>query len=210
MYYLHKIKFFLQPWYNVQVHIYLFNFYILCCSSLSLPRVILKFLANFMEWTSHKRVKVEITAIDPPKMMKGRKWSKSYGKCFVCLCTYIWNRAALFNTQKRQSVKYFLSKTFSHHFFFYNGFLLSHSKHRVVHFVYSVNDSVVPVPIVAKAMEQEQTKFYDLRRGITEDFQRLANFQRTLSKNTKKFTDFERFSFFTFFTFKWPQNSNLT
>ena len=34
--------------------------------------------------------------------------------------------------------------------------------------------------------KQEQTKFYDLRRGITEDFQRLAKFQRTLSKSTKK------------------------
>ncbi len=34
--------------------------------------------------------------------------------------------------------------------------------------------------------EQEQTKFYDLRRGITEDLQRLAKFQRTLSKSTKK------------------------
>ena len=28
--------------------------------------------------------------------------------------------------------------------------------------------------------KQEQTKFDDLRRGITEDFQRLAKFQRTL------------------------------
>ena len=34
--------------------------------------------------------------------------------------------------------------------------------------------------------KQEQTKFYDLRRRITEDFQRLAKFQRTLSKSTKK------------------------
>ncbi len=33
--------------------------------------------------------------------------------------------------------------------------------------------------------KQEQTKFYDLRRGITEDFQRLAKFQKT-SKSTKK------------------------
>ncbi len=47
--------------------------------------------------------------------------------------------------------------------------------------------------------KQEQTKFYDLRRGITEDFQRLANFQWTLSKSTKKFTDFKRFAFLTFF-----------
>ncbi len=46
--------------------------------------------------------------------------------------------------------------------------------------------------------EQEQTKFYDLRRGITEDFQRLAKFQRTLSKSTKKITDFKRFTFLTF------------
>ncbi len=30
--------------------------------------------------------------------------------------------------------------------------------------------------------KQEQTKFDDLRRGITEDFQRLAKFQRILSK----------------------------
>ncbi len=37
-----------------------------------------------------------------------------------------------------------------------------------------------------KCEKQEQTKFYDLRRGITEDFQRLAKFQRTLSKSTKK------------------------
>ena len=34
--------------------------------------------------------------------------------------------------------------------------------------------------------EQEQTKFYDLRRGITEDFQRVAKFQGNLSKSTKK------------------------
>ena len=34
--------------------------------------------------------------------------------------------------------------------------------------------------------EQEQTKFYDLRRRITEDFHRLAKFQTTLSKSTKK------------------------
>ncbi len=37
----------------------------------------------------------------------------------------------------------------------------------------------------AEGVEQEQTKFYDLRRGITEDFQRLAKFQRTLSKYQK-------------------------
>ncbi len=38
--------------------------------------------------------------------------------------------------------------------------------------------------------EQEQTKFDDLRRGITKDWQRLAKFhQRTWSKNTKKNTD---------------------
>ncbi len=36
-------------------------------------------------------------------------------------------------------------------------------------------------------IKQGQTKFYDdLRRGITEYFQRLAKFQRTLSKSTKK------------------------
>ncbi len=34
--------------------------------------------------------------------------------------------------------------------------------------------------------EQEQTKFDDLRRGITKDWQRVAKFQRTLSKRTKK------------------------
>ncbi len=34
--------------------------------------------------------------------------------------------------------------------------------------------------------KQEQTEFYDLRRGITEGFQGLAKFQRTLSKSTKK------------------------
>ena len=28
--------------------------------------------------------------------------------------------------------------------------------------------------------KEEQTKFYDLRRGIKEDWQRLAKFQRTL------------------------------
>ncbi len=33
--------------------------------------------------------------------------------------------------------------------------------------------------------EQEQNKFDDLRRGITEYFQRLAKFQRTLSKSTQ-------------------------
>ncbi len=38
--------------------------------------------------------------------------------------------------------------------------------------------------------EQEQTKLYDLRRGIKEDFQRLAKFQRTLSKSTKKIHQF--------------------
>ncbi len=47
--------------------------------------------------------------------------------------------------------------------------------------------------------EQEQTKFYDLRRGITEDFQRLANFQRTLSKSNKKSLIFERFCVFDLF-----------
>ncbi len=39
---------------------------------------------------------------------------------------------------------------------------------------------------VSGEKKQEQTKFYDLRRGITEDFQRLAKFQRTLSKSAKK------------------------
>ena len=34
--------------------------------------------------------------------------------------------------------------------------------------------------------KQEQTKFYDLRRGITEDFQRLAKFQRTFIKKYQK------------------------
>ncbi len=34
--------------------------------------------------------------------------------------------------------------------------------------------------------EPEQTKFDDLRRGITEDFQRFSKFKRTLAKNTKK------------------------
>ncbi len=47
--------------------------------------------------------------------------------------------------------------------------------------------------------KQEQTKFYDLRRGITEDFQRLAKFQGTLSKSTQKITNFKRFAFLTFF-----------
>ena len=35
-------------------------------------------------------------------------------------------------------------------------------------------------------IEQEQTKFDDLRRGLTKDFQRLAKFQRTLLKEPKK------------------------
>ena len=39
-------------------------------------------------------------------------------------------------------------------------------------------------------LEQEQTKFDDLRRGFTEDFKRCAKFKRTLSKGTKKVTDF--------------------
>ncbi len=48
--------------------------------------------------------------------------------------------------------------------------------------------------------KQEQTKFYDLQRGITEDFQRLAKFQRTfIKKRPKRFTDFKRFVFLTFF-----------
>ncbi len=34
--------------------------------------------------------------------------------------------------------------------------------------------------------KQEQTKFDDLRRGITKDWQRLAEFKRTLSKRPKK------------------------
>ncbi len=34
--------------------------------------------------------------------------------------------------------------------------------------------------------KQEQTKFDDLRRGITKDFLRLAKFQRTLLKEQKK------------------------
>ncbi len=33
-------------------------------------------------------------------------------------------------------------------------------------------------------------KFYDLRRGITEDFQKWAKFQRTLSKCTKNIRRF--------------------
>ena len=47
-----------------------------------------------------------------------------------------------------------------------------------------------PTYAVWERGEQEQTKFYDLRRGITEDFQRLAKFQRTLSKSTKKIHQF--------------------
>ena len=42
--------------------------------------------------------------------------------------------------------------------------------------------------------KQEQTKFNDLRRAITEDFQRLTK----LSEITKKFTNFKRFAFLTF------------
>ncbi len=44
--------------------------------------------------------------------------------------------------------------------------------------------------------EQEQTKFYDLRRGITEDFQRLPKLNQ---KAPKRFTNFKRFAFLTFF-----------
>ncbi len=47
--------------------------------------------------------------------------------------------------------------------------------------------------------EQEQTKFDDLRRGFTEDFKRLAKFKRTLSKSTKKVTNFKQFAFLAFF-----------
>ncbi len=47
--------------------------------------------------------------------------------------------------------------------------------------------------------EQEQTKFYDLRRGITKDFQRLAKFHRIYQKVQKRFTNFKRFAFLTFF-----------
>ena len=50
------------------------------------------------------------------------------------------------------------------------------------------------------ASKQEQTKFDDLRRGITKDFQRLAKFQAILSD----------LRFWPFVTSKWPQNSNLT
>ncbi len=51
-----------------------------------------------------------------------------------------------------------------------------------------------------RSEEQEQTKFYDLRRGITEEFQRLAKFQRTFIKKVpKRITDFKRFVFLTFF-----------
>ena len=47
--------------------------------------------------------------------------------------------------------------------------------------------------------EQEQTKFYDLRRGITKDFQRLAKFHRIYQKVPKRFTNFKLFAFLTFF-----------
>ncbi len=40
-------------------------------------------------------------------------------------------------------------------------------------------------------MKQEQTKFDDLWRGITEDFQRLTKLQ----KNTKKVTNFSDLRF---------------
>ncbi len=56
--------------------------------------------------------------------------------------------------------------------------------------------------------KQEQTKFDDLRRGITEDWQRMANFQRTLSKSTKKLPISSNSRFWPFLT-KWPENSNL-
>ncbi len=39
--------------------------------------------------------------------------------------------------------------------------------------------------------KQEQTKFDDLRRGITEDFQSLAKFKRIC----QEITDFKRFAF---------------
>ncbi len=38
----------------------------------------------------------------------------------------------------------------------------------------------------AKGNKQEQTKFCDLRRQVTEDFQRLAKFQRTFIKKYQK------------------------
>ncbi len=60
------------------------------------------------------------------------------------------------------------------------------------------------------SIKQEQTKFADLQRGITEDFQWLAKFQRTLSKSTKNLPISSNLRFWPFLTSKWPPNSNLT
>ncbi len=46
--------------------------------------------------------------------------------------------------------------------------------------------------------EQEQTKFDDLRRGITKDFKDWQSF-KGLCQKTKKITDFKRSAFLTFF-----------
>ena len=41
-------------------------------------------------------------------------------------------------------------------------------------------------PQQQQQQQQELTKFDNLRRGITEDFQRLTKFKRTLAKNYQK------------------------
>ncbi len=55
-----------------------------------------------------------------------------------------------------------------------------------------------PCPHLGK-IKQEQTMFYDLRRGITEEFQRLTKLKRTLSKTTKNHHNLGRLCIFEFF-----------
>ena len=58
--------------------------------------------------------------------------------------------------------------------------------------------------------KQEQTKFYNLRRGITEDWQSLAKFQSTLSKSTKKIHFVYIFEAICVFDLFWSQDDLKT
>ena len=49
------------------------------------------------------------------------------------------------------------------------------------------------------ALKQEQTMFDDLRRGFTEDFQGLTEFERTFKDRPKKAPKFKRFCVFGLF-----------
>ncbi len=51
-------------------------------------------------------------------------------------------------------------------------------------------------------IEQEQTMFDDLRRGFTEDFQGLTEFERTFKDRPKKHQNLSDFAFLAVLTFK--------